>query len=69
MWLGPNFKKLVQVGRHNAQVAQALQQGDVLAVRPVEYTFVESQNAVVSVKQKGGIDGLLQALLGRRCIH
>jgi hypothetical protein len=48
---GAHFEKLVQVGRHDAQVAQALQQGHVRTARPVEHPLVESQDAVVAVQE------------------
>ena len=48
---GPHLEQLVQVGRDDAQVAQALEQGHVRALGPVEHAFVEGQDAVVAIKQ------------------
>jgi hypothetical protein len=51
MRLGPNFKELVQVGRHNAQVPQAFEHGHFGAVRPVEHPIIESQDAQISLQK------------------
>ena len=50
--VGPHLEELVQVGRDDAQVAQALQQRHVGAARPVEHPLVESQDAVVAVEER-----------------
>jgi hypothetical protein len=51
MRLGPDFKKFIHIGRHNAQVTQPFKDGDIRAMRPIEHTLVESQNAQVTVEQ------------------
>ena len=51
MGLSPHFKEFVQVGRHDAQVAQPLQHRHVLAVGPVQHPLVEGEDAVVTVQQ------------------
>jgi hypothetical protein len=48
---GADFKKLVQIGRHDAQVAQALQQGDIGAPSPVQNPLIKAQDAFIPVKQ------------------
>jgi hypothetical protein len=48
---GADFKKLVQIGRHDAQVAQTLQQGDIGAPSPVQNPLVKAQDAFIAVKQ------------------
>ena len=52
MGLSPHFKKFVQIGRHDAQIAQALEQGHIRAVRPIEHPLVESQNAQIAIQQR-----------------
>ena len=50
--LGAHFEKLVQVGRHNAQIAQALEQRHIGAPRPVQNAQVKAQDAFVAVEQR-----------------
>jgi hypothetical protein len=52
---GAHLKKLVQIGRHDAQVAQALQQRDIGAPSPIQNTLVKAQDAFVAIKQWQGI--------------
>ena len=60
----PHLEKFIQVGRNNAQVAQTLQQGNVLAPCPIKHTFIEGQDAQIAVEQRrqacrhfAGMDG------------
>ena len=46
-----HLKPFVEIGRNNAQIAQALQQRHVFALGPTQHTLVEHQNAVVAVQQ------------------
>jgi hypothetical protein len=48
---GAHFKKLVQIGRHDAQISQALEQRHIGAPRPVQNAQVKAQDAFVAVKQ------------------
>ncbi len=50
MGLGPHLEKFIQIGRHDAQVTQTLQQGHIAAHGPIQHTFVEGQDAVVAVQ-------------------
>ena len=51
-----NFEKLVQVGRHDAQVTQPFQQGYVGTRGPIQHAGVERKDALVAVQQfdRGG---------------
>ena len=51
MRLGADFKKLIQIGRDNAQIAQALQYGHILTRRPAQNPLIESHQAVVAIEQ------------------
>ena len=51
MRLGTDFKKLVKIGRNNAQETQPLEQRNVFTLRPMQNTFVERENAVITVQQ------------------
>ena len=51
MQFGTHFKKLVQIGRHDAQIAQTLEQRHIGAPRPVQHAQVKAQDAFVAVKQ------------------
>ena len=51
---GAHLEEFIQVGRDDAQVAQALKQWHIAAASPVEYTLVESQDAVVAVEKRLG---------------
>ena len=51
MRLGAHLKKLIQIRRHDAQVAQAFQHRHFRAMRPIEHTLVEGQNAQIPVQQ------------------
>jgi len=44
-----DFKKLIQVGRHDAQVAQSLQQRDFCALCPIEHARVECEQTQIAV--------------------
>ncbi len=44
-----HLEKLIQIGRHDGQVAQPLQQGHGRATGPVEYALIEGQNALIAV--------------------
>ena len=46
-----NLKPFIQVGRDNAEITQALQQRNILALCPAQHPFVERKNAVVAVQQ------------------
>jgi hypothetical protein len=48
----PDLEEFVEVGRNDAQVAQALDQRHFRAVGPVEHPLVEGQDAVVAVEQR-----------------
>jgi len=50
---GAHLEELVEVGRDDAQVAQALEQGHVGAHGPVENALIEAQDAVVTVQEHG----------------
>ena len=52
MGFSPHFKKLVQIGRYDAQKPQSLQQRHVRAAGAVKHPCIESQNAVVAVQQR-----------------
>jgi hypothetical protein len=47
-----HFEELVEVRRHDAQVAQALDQRHRRAMGPVEHPLIERQDAVVAVQQR-----------------
>jgi hypothetical protein len=51
MQLGTHFKKLVQIGRHDAQISQTLEQRHIGAPRPVQNAQVKAQDAFVAVNQ------------------
>ena len=42
---GANLKELVQVGRHDAQIAQAFQQRHIGALGPIQHAGVEREQA------------------------
>ena len=50
----PDLKKLVEVGRDDAQIAQPLEQGHVLTGDHGQHSLVKGQNAAVAVKQSHG---------------
>ncbi|MPM75673.1 hypothetical protein SDC9_122667 [bioreactor metagenome] len=50
-----HLKELVQIGRHDAQIAQPLHQRHILAHRPVKYPLVERQNAVITIQQRDSL--------------
>ena len=52
--LSAYLKKLIQVGGHDAQVAQPLQQWHVRTNRPIKHTLVKGQDAVVAVQKHVG---------------
>jgi hypothetical protein len=64
MQFGAHLEKLVQVGRHDAQVAQALQQGDIGAPSPVQNPLVKTQDAFIAVKQWQGVGSVRG-----KCVH
>ena len=66
MWLAPHLKEFIQIGRHDAQIAQALQQGDIVALRPIQNPHVELQDAVVAVEE---LDWLLDLCCGHVDCH
>src|SRR2546427_9176809 len=47
-----DFKKLVQIGRHDAQIPQALQQGHIRALGPVQHALIEGKNAMVAIQKQ-----------------
>ena len=47
----PDFKKLIEIGRNNAQKAQALQQWYFRAFGPVQNPLVKGKNALVPVQK------------------
>jgi hypothetical protein len=49
---GPNFKKLIQIGRNDAQVPQSFKQRHFGAFGPIQNAGIEIQDAGISV-QKG----------------
>jgi hypothetical protein len=49
--LRPDFKKLVQIRRHDAQVPQSLKQRHLIAAGPIKNPLVKGQNTVVSVDE------------------
>ena len=53
-----DLEKLIQVGRHDGQVAQPLQQRDVGAAGPVEHALVEGQDALVAIEKNVAVDGV-----------
>ena len=46
-----HLKKLIQVGRNNAQIAQALQQGHILTRYPVQHTLIKTKNTGITLQQ------------------
>ena len=63
----PHLEKFIQVGRNNAQVAQTLEQRNILAASPVEYPFVESKDAQIPIQQVRAADGYLTRKFGSSC--
>ncbi len=51
---GPHLEEFIEVGRHDAQIAQAFEQGHVIARGPVQHTLVEGEDAVVAVQPLEG---------------
>jgi hypothetical protein len=51
MGLRSNLKKLIQVGRHDAQITKTLQQRNVFTISPIEHSLVERENTVISIQQ------------------
>ncbi|MNT49180.1 hypothetical protein D3C72_1860150 [compost metagenome] len=49
---GADFEELVEVRRHDAQVAQPFDQRHFGPVGPVEHALVEREDAVVAVQQR-----------------
>ena len=54
-----HLEEFIEVGRHDAHIAQALQQGHVLAARPIQHALVEGKDAQVSVEQSRAAFGQL----------
>lgn len=48
----PHLEEFVQVGRHDAHIAQPLQQRHVWAARPVQHPLGERQDALIPVQQR-----------------
>ena len=68
----PDFEEFIQIGRHDAQITQTFQQGNVLAMSPVQHPFVERQNAVVAVQQRHTGKGLRRfgrTMRRRHCVR
>ena len=51
MRLCPHLKKLIQIGRHDAQIAQTLEHRYLRAVCPVQHPLIERQDAQIAVQQ------------------
>jgi hypothetical protein len=46
-----NFEEFIQIGRHNAQIAQPFKHRYIGALGPGEHTLIECQGAVVAINQ------------------
>jgi hypothetical protein len=46
---GAHFKELIEVGGHDAQVAQALEQGHIGSLGPIEHALIEGEQTQITV--------------------